>query len=395
MIDPRDFVEPARRRGLRTWVGVPCSFLTPLIDHVLGDAGLRWISAANEGDAVALAAGIALGGGRAAAVMQNSGLGNAVSPLTSLTWTFRIPVLVLCTHRGAPELKDEPQHELMGAITPELFELMRLPVRAFPARAEEVDPALDEAWAYLERERRPFALLVPKGAFAARARVERTPRAAVSSEAKRHEHGFARQLAERATRREALERVAARAEEAAVIATTGYTGRELYAIADRPSQLYMVGSMGCASALGLGVALETPSAEVVVVDGDGAALMRLGNFAMAGGYAGSNFTHVVLDNEVHDSTGGQPTVSPNVRFADIAAACGYRTVVTGDDPALIDFICGNPGLLGPRLLHLKIRPGTPERLPRPALGPPEVAARFADWLRTRRPVPAGGGLTDP
>jgi phosphonopyruvate decarboxylase len=175
-----------------------------------------------------------------------------------------------------------------------------------------------------------------------------------------------------------------------VIATTGYTGRELYAIADRANQLYMIGSMGCASALALGLAMEVPETEVVVIDGDGAALMRMGNFATVGGYGGSNFTHVVLDNEVHDSTGGQPTVSAGVRFTEIAAACGYRSVFSGDDPGLIDRVVGNPSVFGPRLLHLKIRPGTSERLPRPALPPEDVAARLTRHLAERVAAPSTG-----
>ena len=109
-----------------------------------------------------------------------------------------------------------------------------------------------------------------------------------------------------------------------LIATTGYTGRELYALADQPNQLYVVGSMGCASSLGLGLALVRPDLQVVVADGDGAALMRLGNFATVGAYAGDNFAHVLLDNGQHESTGGQSTVSHVVDFAALAAACGYR-----------------------------------------------------------------------
>ncbi|MCA8967580.1 MAG: phosphonopyruvate decarboxylase, partial [Planctomycetes bacterium] len=132
MIHARDFVDAARARGFDFYAGVPCSFLTPFINYVIGDATLDYVSAANEGDAVAIAAGATLGGRRGVAMMQNSGLGNAVSPLTSLTWTFRIPILVVCTHRGAPGVADEPQHELMGTITERLFETMDVPWLGFP-----------------------------------------------------------------------------------------------------------------------------------------------------------------------------------------------------------------------------------------------------------------------
>ena len=168
-----------------------------------------------------------------------------------------------------------------------------------------------------------------------------------------------------------------------VIATTGYTGRELFAIADRPNHLYMVGSMGCASAFGLGLALARPDLQVVVVDGDGAALMRMGNFATLGSYGGGNLTHLLLDNEAHDSTGAQATVSANVRFADIAAACGYAASFEGNDVALVDELLALQGLDGPRFGHLKIRTGTLENLPRPSVTPPEVLRRLMNHIGTR------------
>ncbi len=133
MIDARTFVEAARARGFGWYAGVPCSYLTPFINYVLQDSSLRYVSMANEGDAVALIAGVALGGttagahGRGIAMMQNSGLGNAVSPLTSLTWTFRLPQLLIVTWRGQPGVADEPQHALMGPITPTLLETMEIP----------------------------------------------------------------------------------------------------------------------------------------------------------------------------------------------------------------------------------------------------------------------------
>src|SRR6185369_12618585 len=119
-------------------------------------------------------------------------------------------------------------------------------------------------------------------------------------------------------------------EDACVIATTGRCGRELFTLADRPQHLYQVGSMGCASAMALGLALSTPK-RVVVLDGDGAALMHLGNVATFGARAPRRLTHVVIDNGVHDSTGGQSTVSASVDFAAVALACGYATGSRVDD----------------------------------------------------------------
>ena len=114
MIEAEDFIEVARKLGFQRYTGVPCSFLTPFINYVINDESLNYVSSSNEGDAIATAAGSVMGGERSIAMMQNSGLGNAVSPITSLSYVFRIPMIIITTHRGAPGITDEPQHELMG-----------------------------------------------------------------------------------------------------------------------------------------------------------------------------------------------------------------------------------------------------------------------------------------
>jgi phosphonopyruvate decarboxylase len=165
-----------------------------------------------------------------------------------------------------------------------------------------------------------------------------------------------------------------------VVATTGYTGRELYALDDRPNQLYMVGSMGCAVSLGLGLALAQPSRRVIVLDGDGAALMRLGALATVGYARPANLVHVVLDNAMHESTGGQATVSDSIDFRAIAGACGYPHLARpADTEALADVL--SQGGDGPVFVHMKIAPGVPEGLPRPDITPRDVAARFRRFVQ--------------
>lgn len=383
MIHARDFVDAARARGFRCYAGVPCSFLTPFINFVIGAPGLHYLSAANEGDAVAIAAGAWLGGQRAVAMMQNSGLGNAVSPLTSLTYTFRIPVLVVCTQRGAPGVADEPQHELMGTITEKLFDTMAIPWAMFPREIAAVAPALDAVDQHMRTTSLPYALIMQKGTcetfpLVASAMPTAHGNAAVTG------GGHHRTAAQRATRRAALERVLAASDErrAVVIATTGFTGRELYALADRPQHFYMVGSMGCASSLGLGLALARPDLRVLVIDGDGAALMRMGNLATLGAYSPPNLVHVVLDNEAHDSTGAQATVTACTDFAALAAACGYGRVTRSDDlTELADFLApGKDG--GTSFIHMKIATGAGEDLPRPAITPPAVRTRLMQHIGT-------------
>lgn len=382
MIQARDFIDPARQLGYRTWAGVPCSFLTPFINSVIDDPGMTYISSANEGDAVAAATGAALAGQRSVAMMQNSGLGNAVSPLSSLNWVFRIPVLLIVTLRGEPGLADEPQHELMGQITGRLLDELQIPWDWFPRRADQVEGALTVANWQMERSGLPYALVMRKGSveksvlktrWEPRARPESFP-----------DEGF-RAGEAGLTRQQALEAVVAHTPEAdsVVIGTTGYTGRQLFAIADRPNQLYLVGSMGCASSLGLGLSLALPDRRVLVADGDGAALMRMGNLATSGAYGGDNFRHLVLDNAVHESTGGQSTVSPVVSFAAVAKACGYREAGEAlDRPELEAFLQGREG---PALLHLRTRCGVPEGLPRPDVSPREVKQRLMRHLGVDTP----------
>ena len=165
---------------------------------------------------------------------------------------------------------------------------------------------------------------------------------------------------------------------AVVIGTTGYTGRELYACEDRANQIYMVGSMGCAVSLGLGIALAQPERKVIVLDGDGSALMRLGAQSIVGYEQPQNLCHVLLDNGIHESTGGQATVSPSVDFCAIAAASGYASVTSIAEPQGVTDVVQN--FSGPAFVHVPVKPGIPEELPRPEMTPIEVAVRLRQFL---------------
>jgi phosphonopyruvate decarboxylase len=405
VIEARHFVEAARERGFEWYAGVPCSYLTPFINYVLQDPSLHYVSMANEGDAVALIAGVALagvpGGGhrRGIAMMQNSGLGNAVSPLTSLTWTFRLPQLLIVTWRGQPGVPDEPQHALMGPITPTMLDTMEIRWELFPTDAAAIGPALDRATAHMDATGRPYALVMQKGSVAT---YPLKPGAdAISVRSLR---GTAMLGVEQRTpallvsRQDALREVVKRTDPAAtaVLASTGFCGRELYAVEDRPNHLYMVGSMGCVVPLALGLALARPDLRVIALDGDGAALMRMGAFATVGAYGPPNLWHLLLDNGVHDSTGAQATVSPNVAFGQIAAACGYRTTIDTHELGAISTWLDLPPEDGPRFARLLIRPGTPADLPRPAITPVDVKTRMMQHFapqavteRLARESPAG------
>jgi phosphonopyruvate decarboxylase len=374
MIEAECFIQNARKQGFELYAGVPCSYLKPFINYVIDSDELRYIGAANEGDAVAIAAGAQIGGSRAVAMFQNSGLGNAVNPLTSLTYTFRIPILVITTFRGEPGgAPDEPQHELMGAITPRMLELMEIPWSYFPTETGDVVPVLERAVAHMESERRPYALVMKKGSVArSKLKTEPEVRSVTHSPVTVAPAAWQRQDMLRAVQ-------SVTGDNDIVIATTGYMGRELYACDDRANQLYMVGSMGCAVSLGLGLAAVRPDKRVIVLDGDGASLMRLGALTTVGYERPSNLVHVLLDNGIHESTGGQATVSPSIDFCGLAAASGYPQVMSAASPDVLASTLNVPASEC-SFIYVPILPGVPDGLPRPTMTPAEVAARLRRHL---------------
>ena len=376
MIEAGDFLSAAKRQGIDFFTGVPCSFLTPLMNAVISDREARYVGATSEGEAVAIAAGAWCAGRETVVMFQNSGLGNAVNPLTSLNHPFAIPTLVIATWRGEPGVKDEPQHELMGQITSQLLALAGVHGEPFPLAAADIEPVLSRAIAHMRATGQPVGLVQPKGAIAPRpldeARVEPAPRVAPV------DFGGGASLPRRmdvlALLRDKLP------ESAGLVATTGHTGRELFTLQDHAGHLYCVGSMGGASAIGLGAALNC-ECEIAVLDGDGAALMKLGNMATIGAEAPARYTHVLLDNGRHLSTGGQATVSAHVDFASVAAACGYRFAARAsglaEAGAALDAALAVPG---PRFVHVKVAAEEVAGLGRPTVAPRDVARRFRAHL---------------
>ncbi len=375
MMDASACVQRLHTAGFGLFSGVPCSYLKPLINQVIDSDTIRYVGATNEGDAVAIASGAALGGLGAVALMQNSGLGNAVSPLTSLNHVFRIPILLLITLRGEPGgPADEPQHELMGAITTAQLELMQIAWRYLPNTIDALDAALSEATDHMQRTGRPFAFVVRKDTIA--------PYALAARNTSCRSPGTVPSASDQVlgSRRDALKAIQSGCSDRdVVIASTGYSGRELYALDDRHNQIYMVGSMGCASSLGLGLAIARPQHRIVVIDGDGALLMRMGALATIGYEQPDNLLHIVLDNGMHESTGGQSTVSGTVDLVQAAAACGYPAVFGVDSlESLTQRVASRDNRL--TFLHGRIRPGVPDQLPRPTITPAAVAARLRDHL---------------
>ncbi|MGB0580985.1 MAG: phosphonopyruvate decarboxylase [Limisphaerales bacterium] len=379
MIEASQFIEHIRTLGYSQYSGVPCSFLKPFINYVIDDPTLDYLGAASEGEAIGITMGAYLAERKTVTMCQNSGLGNMVNPLTSLNYPFQIPTLLITTWRGQPGVKDEPQHEQMGRITKDVLDAIEIPSRPFPTEESEIAAVMNEAEEYMQGNNRPFALIMAKDSVAPH-KLRSTPNPqSITCDTRFDAFG---KVADRHTRTDALNAILENLNgDEAIIATTGKTGRELFTIADRENHIYIVGGMGTASGIGLGIAHSRPDQPVVVLDGDGAALMKMGALATVGYYQPKNLIHIILDNEQHDSTGGQQTVSGTTQFAQIAAACNYRRAIATDNPAdLPGIIKGIRAQEGPSLLHLKIRPGSPSELGRPTVKPHQVKERFMQFL---------------
>jgi phosphonopyruvate decarboxylase len=345
MISAADFCAGLDRAGIGLVTGVPCSFFGGPLRLLERQPG-RYVPAANEGAALAIAAGARLTGRRSAVLIQNSGFGNLVNPLTSLLMTFELPALVFMSLRGWPDpAKDEPQHAVMGRTTHALLDALGVPYRV-------LSPTTDSLAEVLDAE--PTFVLVPRGTIEpAPSTVDAPP-----------EFG----------RCEALAALVPFLGDSLVFTTTGYISRELYGLADRPESFYMQGSMGHALALGLGAALSRPDRRVVVVDGDGAVQMHMGTCVTVGATS-PDLLHVVLDNGAYESTGGQPATS--VDWVSLGAAAGYRSATVCASAAEFGKALSTVDR-GPHLVVARIAtaPGvTPPRVTA-GLSPVELRHRF-------------------
>ena len=378
MIDSELFIQEAKDCGFTTYAGVPCSFLKSFINYLNDSSEIDYIPAANEGDAIAIAAGVYLGGEYSVVMLQNSGLGNAINPITSLLQTFEIPVLIVVTLRGDPSAPlDEPQHRLMGDITTDLLDLMKIPWSWFPTENSNIKQTLETVTSSIMRQGISHALVMKKGS------VNPYQLDSDSDQTlKNKKTNYNSSFRPPDFKREKVLRtiVDNTGTSDLIIATTGYTGRELYSIADRPNHFYMVGSMGCAVSIGLGLAKIKTKTRVIVVDGDGALLMRLGAITSLCNENPNNLIHILLDNNEYESTGSQKTVSNIVNFPQIASASGYSHVVKNASLSnLGKYLSSQDNKLS--FIYIPIESGFENSLPRPTITPPQVASRFKKHIQ--------------
>ncbi|MBT5401781.1 phosphonopyruvate decarboxylase [bacterium] len=369
MVNAENFLSEFLKLGLNHFTGVPDSTLKEwmtLLDN--NQSVFENRIAANEGAAIAHAAGYHLATKKVSVVyLQNSGLGNCVSPLTSLTdpEVYSIPLIMVMGWRGRPGFKDEPQHKKMGAITVEILDALDIPYSILDSGTykEQIESAKIGA----EKNLKPYVLIVEPGFFHSTASEKINP----------SQVGINREIAIKCI-------VNSIDVDDLIVSTTGKASRELYEVsAKHPrghnNNFYNVGSMGHVSSIGLEIALQRGDRKVYILDGDGALIMHMGSLSTIGYYQPKNLTHIIFDNESHESTGGQPTTSKTMNMSEILQGCNYENVnnIQLESELSSILLKQHQGLLG---VVIKTQVGSRNDLGRPTDTPKTTKNRFMDGL---------------
>lgn len=355
------------------YTGVPDSQLRALCDWLMKNKniGSEHIIAANEGNCTAIAAGYYLATGKIPVIyMQNSGIGNAVNPILSLTSekVYGIPGIFIVGWRGEPGVLDEPQHIAQGELTVRLLEDLGIKVSVIDSETspDDISRELEESGEWFARGR-SLAFVVKKNALKNDIKMQyKNPYALL--------------------REEVIECITEISEQDVIVATTGKAGRELYEIRERKGQSHKydfltVGSMGHCSSIALGIALNKPDRKIWCIDGDGAVLMHLGAMAVIGNRKPNNFVHIVINNEAHESVGGMPTVAATMNIPQIALGCGYESAASAETMEELRQQLQHAKAAGVlSLIEVKCAVGARADLGRPKTTPKENRDNFMKFL---------------
>ena len=379
MISPKFFYDTLAACGIDFYAGVPDSLLKNLCAYITDHADeCHNIIAANEGGAMGLAAGHYLATGQIPVVyMQNSGEGNIINPLASLTDkdVYNIPVLLVIGWRGKPGVHDEPQHVKQGKVTTGLLNVMGIDYTVLSKEEDKAAAQIQKAVAYMQQTKECYALVIEKDTFDSYTLTSQPST-------------FNLQL----SREEAIQTVAAAlGEKDVIVSTTGMISRELFEYRAAMNQgherdFLTVGSMGHASQIALGIALEKTDRTVWCFDGDGASIMHMGSMAIVAQKAPKNYVHVVFNNGAHDSVGGQPTVGLSIDLPAVAKAVGYKAVMSVSSKNELEKLLStlNTHLStegGPLLLEVRVKKGNRKDLGRPTTTPIQNKEALMDFLK--------------
>jgi len=373
MLRPSFFIDTLREQGIDFFAGVPDSLLKNICAYIADNIDDKHnIITANEGGAVALAAGYHLATGKVGCVyMQNSGEGNAVNPLASLTdkEVYHIPVLLLIGWRGRPGIHDEPQHVKQGKITTGLLNVLGINYEVLNKEEDFAKKQIDKAINSIRTTGEAFALVVEKDTF-----DSYTLQNVVKNDYEM-------------SREEAIQTVAASIpDNAVIVSTTGMISRELFEYRAAMGQgherdFLTVGSMGHASMIALGIALQHPERKVYCFDGDGASIMHMGNMAIVGSKQPENYVHIVFNNGAHDSVGGQPTVGHEIDLVEIAYAMHYQHACCVWTKEMLDKALNNMFTDGLQLIEVRVKKGNRKDLGRPTTTPIQNKEALMDFLK--------------
>lgn len=363
MVNTENFYNYLLNKGMTFFAGVPDSLLKNFCSCIKDKSMEKDnIITANEGNAVAMVAGRYLSTGKIGVVyMQNSGIGNTVNPLLSLTdeKVYKIPMLLLVGWRGEPGVKDEPQHAKQGEVTISLFETMGIKTIVL---GENYQEQLDYCYDYMIKEGKSIALIVKKDTF--------TQYKSVSSNNKYS-----------MTREQSLDKVISLlSDDDFVVSTTGKTSREIFEIREKNNQSHTndfltVGSMGHTSSIAYGVAAGT-NKNVYCIDGDGSFLMHMGSFAVIGKNMPNNMKYILINNGVHESVGGQPTVAFDIDVKKILEAVGFNEVIEVEDEKEIENAICKQKNSSKIAIIIYTKPGSRDDLGRPTISPVENKTAF-------------------
>ena len=369
-MDAKKFVELT---NASFFTGVPDSRLKGLCDYLISEVGVgkNHFICANEGNAAAMAAGYHLSTGKIPLVyLQNSGLGNIINPVASLLndKVYAIPCIFVVGWRGEPGVHDEPQHIFQGAVTEKLLADMEIKTFIITKETteEEIKRAIEESAEILAAGKQ-IAFLAKEGALTYAANK-------YSNENKMR-------------REEIIGEIVKYSADDAIVSTTGKASRELFELREKAgtghaNDFLTVGSMGHASSIALGIAINKPNKKIWCIDGDGALLMHLGALTLVGTSGVKNFIHVVINNSAHESVGGQPTVAGSVDLCAFAKAAGYEYVKSVADIAELDKALED-AKNGNKLAFIEAKSaiGARKDLGRPTTTPEENKAAFMAMLK--------------
>lgn len=361
--------------GAKFYSGVPDSQLRALCDFLIDKYGTdpkHHIIAANEGNAAAIAAGYHLATGKIPVVyMQNSGEGNIINPVASLMndKVYAIPCIFIIGWRGEPGVHDEPQHIYQGEVTLKLLEDMDIAsyVISKDTTEEELAAKMTEYREILAKGKQA-AFVVKKGALEFDKKVK-------------YENSNSM------TREKIIEHIVQFTGDDPIISTTGKASRELFEIREARGEgherdFLTVGSMGHASSIALGIAIQKPDKKIWIIDGDGAMLMHMGAMAVIGANKPQNIVHIVINNSAHETVGGMPTVAGKIDVAAIAEGCGYLSTASVDNFDDLDKELEVAKLRNElTMIEVKCSIGARADLGRPTTTARENKLNFIDYLK--------------